>query len=187
MPSTLNINSSNQKIKTLKTEIESENSTFFSFVTNIRDYVEIRWNTIQIFVVHIFCDYECWHAQWDNLYLSFLSPKSRLISPNNSFKEAVGIKSLGRHCISMPKRIFHYRVMPFGLKNVGSTYERVMQTIVEDMLCKESSVMWMAWWSNLRRDYIIYRISIKSSSNCECANWRRIQSNVHLASRLENF
>jgi len=47
-----------------------------------------------------------------------------------------------------PKGVFYYRVMPFGLRNVGATYEKVMQTIFKAMLY----VMWMTLWSNLRRD-----------------------------------
>jgi len=39
-----------------------------------------------------------------------------------------------------PKGIFCYKVMPFGLKNTGATYQRVMQTIFEDMLTKRWSV-----------------------------------------------
>ena len=35
-----------------------------------------------------------------------------------------------------PKGIFCYKVMPFGLKNVGATYQRATQTIFEDMLHK---------------------------------------------------
>jgi len=35
-----------------------------------------------------------------------------------------------------PKGIFCYKVMPFGLKNVGVTYQRAMQTIFDDMLHK---------------------------------------------------
>jgi len=35
-----------------------------------------------------------------------------------------------------PKGIFCYRVIPFGLKNAGATYQRAMQTIFEDMLHK---------------------------------------------------
>ena len=35
-----------------------------------------------------------------------------------------------------PKGIFYYKVMPFGLKNAGATYQRAMQTIFEDMLYK---------------------------------------------------
>jgi len=35
-----------------------------------------------------------------------------------------------------PKGIFYYKVMPFGLKNVGATYQRAMQTTFDDMLYK---------------------------------------------------
>jgi len=35
-----------------------------------------------------------------------------------------------------PKGIFCYKVMPFGLKNAGATYQRAMQTIFDDMLHK---------------------------------------------------
>jgi len=35
-----------------------------------------------------------------------------------------------------PKGIFSYKVMPLGLKNTGASYQRVMQTIFEDMLHK---------------------------------------------------
>ena len=35
-----------------------------------------------------------------------------------------------------PKGIFCYKLMPFGLKNAGATYQRAMQTIFEDMLHK---------------------------------------------------
>ncbi|CAM8996545.1 unnamed protein product [Rhodiola kirilowii] len=35
-----------------------------------------------------------------------------------------------------PKGIFCYKVMPFGLKNAGATYQRAMQTIFEDMMHK---------------------------------------------------
>jgi len=35
-----------------------------------------------------------------------------------------------------PKGIFCYKAMPFGLKNAKVTYERVMQTVFEDMLHK---------------------------------------------------
>ena len=36
--------------------------------------------------------------------------------------------------------VYHYRVMSFGLKNVGSTYMRVMKTIFHDMIHKEIKV-----------------------------------------------
>ncbi|KAL0313446.1 UNVERIFIED_CONTAM: hypothetical protein Sradi_5743900 [Sesamum radiatum] len=35
-----------------------------------------------------------------------------------------------------PKGIYCYKVMPFGLKNVGATYQSAMQRIVDDMLHK---------------------------------------------------
>ncbi|KAG9450546.1 hypothetical protein H6P81_010511 [Aristolochia fimbriata] len=35
-----------------------------------------------------------------------------------------------------PKGIFCYKVMPFGLKNAGATYQRVMQNIFDDFLHK---------------------------------------------------
>ncbi|KAG9453545.1 hypothetical protein H6P81_006449 [Aristolochia fimbriata] len=35
-----------------------------------------------------------------------------------------------------PKGIFCYKVMPFGLKNAGATYQRAMQTIFDDFLHK---------------------------------------------------
>ncbi|KAL0378566.1 UNVERIFIED_CONTAM: Transposon Tf2-12 polyprotein [Sesamum radiatum] len=35
-----------------------------------------------------------------------------------------------------PKGIYCYRVMPFGLKNAGATYQRAMQRIFDDMLHK---------------------------------------------------
>ena len=37
---------------------------------------------------------------------------------------------------STPKGIFCYKVMPFGLKNAGATYQRAMQNIFDDMLYK---------------------------------------------------
>ena len=35
-----------------------------------------------------------------------------------------------------PKGIYSYKVMPFGLKNAGATYQRTMQRIFGDMLHK---------------------------------------------------
>ena len=35
---------------------------------------------------------------------------------------------------------FYYKVMPFGLKNVGATYQRVMVTLFHDMMYKEIEV-----------------------------------------------
>ena len=39
-----------------------------------------------------------------------------------------------------PWGVYHYRVMPFGLKNAGSTYMRALTTIFHDMIHKEIEV-----------------------------------------------
>jgi len=35
-----------------------------------------------------------------------------------------------------PKGIFSYKVMPLGMRSMGATYQRAMQTIFKDMLHK---------------------------------------------------
>lgn len=35
-----------------------------------------------------------------------------------------------------PKGLYCYKVIPFGLKNAGATYQRAMQRIFDDMLHK---------------------------------------------------
>ncbi len=39
-----------------------------------------------------------------------------------------------------PWGTFCYRVMPFGLKNAGATYQRTMTTLFHDMIHKEMEV-----------------------------------------------
>ena len=39
-----------------------------------------------------------------------------------------------------PTRNYHYKVMPFGLKNVGSTYQRMITRIFEPQLDKNIKV-----------------------------------------------
>ena len=39
-----------------------------------------------------------------------------------------------------PVRNYHYKVMPFGLKNVGSTYQRMMTRMFEPKLGKSIEV-----------------------------------------------
>ena len=41
---------------------------------------------------------------------------------------------------SKPLGVYHYRVMPFGLKNIGATYMRAMTTIFHDMIHKKIKV-----------------------------------------------
>jgi len=75
----------------LKTEIESED---FIFVHLIAMYPNsLKYNTN--FICSQFCDYKFWHAQWDNLYFSSLSPKLKLPSPTNIFfKDAMATKNV---------------------------------------------------------------------------------------------
>ena len=39
-----------------------------------------------------------------------------------------------------PIRNYHYKVMPFGLKNVGSTYQRMMTRMFESLLGKNIEI-----------------------------------------------
>ena len=39
-----------------------------------------------------------------------------------------------------PTRNYHYKVMPFGLKNVGSTYQRMINRMFEPQLGKNIEV-----------------------------------------------
>lgn len=41
------------------------------------------------------------------------------------------------------KRIYYYKVMPFGLKNQGATHQRTMQKMFDDMLHKMLNVTLM--------------------------------------------
>ncbi|XP_019176554.1 PREDICTED: uncharacterized protein LOC109171913 [Ipomoea nil] len=57
-----------------------------------------------------------------------------------------------------PKGIYCYKVMPFGLKNVGATYQRAMQTIFDDMLHKmvECYVDDLVVKSKLRTNHLVH-------------------------------
>ena len=52
----------------------------------------------------------------------------------NQIRMALRDKELTVFCTS--KGIYCYKVMPFGLKNVGATYQRAMQRIFDNMLHK---------------------------------------------------
>ena len=56
-----------------------------------------------------------------------------------------------------PKGIYCYKVMPFGLKNAGATYQRAMQKIFDDMLHKnvECYVDDLVVKSKKRADHLI--------------------------------
>lgn len=56
-----------------------------------------------------------------------------------------------------PWGIFFYKVMPFGLKNIGATYQRVMVTIFHDMIHKEIEVYVgdMIAKSHTKEDHIV--------------------------------
>ncbi|KAK4383835.1 hypothetical protein Sango_3114600 [Sesamum angolense] len=44
-----------------------------------------------------------------------------------------------------PKGLYCYKVMPFGLKNADTTYQRAMQRIFNDMLTRISNATLMTW------------------------------------------
>ena len=69
-----------------------------------------------------------------------------------------------------PKGIFYYKVMPFGLKNAGATYQGVMQTIFDDMLRKLLNAMLMIWWSSPRKGWNTYETFSKFLKDCEDAS-----------------
>ncbi|KAL0293309.1 UNVERIFIED_CONTAM: Transposon Tf2-12 polyprotein [Sesamum radiatum] len=62
--------------------------------------------------------------------LSFMDGSSRY----NQIRMAPADEELTAFCT--PKGIYCYKVMPFGLKNAGATYQRAMQKIFDDMLHK---------------------------------------------------
>nr|GMD06109.1 uncharacterized protein LOC109150426 [Ipomoea batatas] len=71
-----------------------------------------------------------------------------------------------------PKCIYCYKVMPFGLKNAGATYQRAMQRIFDDMLHKmvECYVDDLVVKSKLRTDHLGHLR--KSLTACESFNLR---------------
>ncbi|KAL0297870.1 UNVERIFIED_CONTAM: Retrovirus-related Pol polyprotein from transposon.6 [Sesamum angustifolium] len=64
--------------------------------------------------------------------LSFMDGSSEY----NQIRMAPADEELTAFCT--PKGIYCYKVMPFGLKNAGATYQRAMQKIFDDMLHKNA-------------------------------------------------
>ena len=49
-------------------------------------------------------------------------------------------KDRGKTTFITPWGTFCYKVIPFGLKNIGATYQRAMVTLFHDMMHKEVKV-----------------------------------------------
>ena len=49
-------------------------------------------------------------------------------------------KNMGKTSFITPWGTYCYKVMPFGLKNVGATYQRVATTLLHDLIHKEVEV-----------------------------------------------
>ena len=66
--------------------------------------------------------------------LSFMDGFSR----NNQIKMA--LEDMEKTSFITPWGTYCYKVMPFGLKNVGATYQRVATTLLHDLIHKEVEV-----------------------------------------------
>jgi len=69
-----------------------------------------------------------------------------------------------------PKGIFCYKVMPFGLKNVGPTYQREMETIFDDMLHKTVGCYVDDLVVKSRKGWNTYETFAKFLKDCEAAS-----------------
>ena len=91
--------------------------------------------------------------------LSFMDGSSRYnqIRMNPKDKELTAF--------STPKGIYYYKVMPFGLKNVGATYQQAMQKIFDNVLHKyvECYVDDLVVKTKRREDHLV---DLRSVFNC---------------------
>ena len=55
-----------------------------------------------------------------------------------------------------PKGIFCYKVMPFGLKNAGATYQRACKQSLMTCSTKQLNAMLMIWWLSPRKGWNTY-------------------------------
>ena len=53
------------------------------------------------------------------------------------------------------QRLYCYRVMPFGLKNVGATYQRLVNQMFSKQIGRNVGCMWMACSSKVEKSKII--------------------------------
>ncbi|KAH7854861.1 hypothetical protein Vadar_018489 [Vaccinium darrowii] len=78
-----------------------------------------------------------------------------------------------------------YRVMPFGMKNAGSTYQRAATTLLHDMIHKEVEVYVDDMIVKARKGKGIYPPSGNSSKGFTSTGCVSILRNVRLVSQLE--
>ncbi|KAA0032347.1 uncharacterized protein E5676_scaffold340G00090 [Cucumis melo var. makuwa] len=81
----------------------------------------------------------CLSSEEEDKYMSFLTEYMDIFAW--LYKEMLGFDpKVAAHHLAMklgtPKGIYCYKVMPFGFKNVGATYQRAMQQVFDDILHK---------------------------------------------------
>ena len=86
-----------------------------------------------------------------------------------------------------PWGTYCYRVMPFGLKNVGATYMRAITTMFHDMMHKEIEVYVYDVIINYKTQVDHVQDLRKFLEECEDMTSSLIQQNVHSEFHLENF
>ena len=82
-----------------------------------------RWLPITLDQTHGWCHYWTWSIILHGWLIK-----------NNQIRMSPRDEELTTFCT--PKRIYYYKVMYFGLKNIGATYQIAIQKIFDDMLQK---------------------------------------------------